>query len=121
MKKLTSLALLLMLALSHMSAQDVIKIEYKGTTATVNVPSSITNVVSSVNGANVTITSKTTDKEYTYQVKGNSTDGSLTINGDYKLTLQLAGVTLTNAHGGAAIDIECGKRIEVELVATHSF
>ena len=116
MKKLTSLALLLMLALSHMSAQDVIKIEYKGTTATVNVPSSITNVVSSVNGANVTITSKTTDKEYTYQVKGNSTDGSLTINGDYKLTLQLAGVTLTNAHGGAAIDIECGKRIEVELV-----
>ena len=116
MKKLTSLALLLMLALSHMSAQDVIRIEYKGTTATVNVPSSITNVVSSVNGANVTITSKTTDKEYTYQVKGNSTDGSLTINGDYKLTLQLAGVTLTNAHGGAAIDIECGKRIEVELV-----
>lgn len=116
MKKLTSLALLLMLALSHMSAQDVIRIEYKGTTATVNVPSSITNVVSSVNGANVTITSKTTDKEYTYQVKGNSADGSLTINGDYKLTLQLAGVTLTNAHGGAAIDIECGKRIEVELV-----
>lgn len=115
MKKLTSLALLLTLALSHMSAQDVIKIEYKGTTATVNVPSSITNVVSSVNGANVTITSKTTDKEYTYQVKGNSTDGSLTINGDYKLTLQLAGVTLTNAHGGAAIDVECGKRIDVEL------
>lgn len=115
MKKLTSIALLLMLSMSHMSAQDVIKIEYKGSTATVNVPSGITNVVSSVNGANVTITSKTTNKEYTYQVKGNSTDGSLTINGDYKMTLQLAGVTLTNSHGGAAIDVECGKRIDVEL------
>lgn len=116
MKKILSIVILLTLAMSHMSAQDVIEIEYKGTTATVNVPSGITNVVSSVNGANVTITSNTTNKEYTYQVKGNSTDGSLTINGEYKMTLQLAGVTLTNAHGGAAIDIECGKRIAVELV-----
>ena len=116
MKKISSIVLLLTLAISHMSAQDVIKIEYKGATATVNVPSGITNVVSSVNGANVTITSNTTNKEYTYQVKGSSTDGSLTINGDYKMTLQLAGVTLTNAHGGAAIDVECGKRIAVELV-----
>ncbi|MBR4729738.1 MAG: carbohydrate-binding domain-containing protein [Prevotella sp.] len=115
MKKISNILLLLTLAFSHLSAQDVIKIEYKGATATVNVPSSITNVVSSVNGANVTITSNSTNKEYTYQVKGTSTDGSLTINGDYKMTLQLAGVTLTNAHGGAAIDVECGKRIAVEL------
>ena len=115
MKKVTSIVVLLMLAMSPMSAQDVIEIIYQGTTATVNVPGSITDVVKSVSGANVTITSNTTSQEYIYQVKGTSTDGSLTINGDYKLTLQLAGVTLTNAHGGAAIDVECGKRIAVEL------
>jgi len=115
MKKITSIALLLMLGISRMSAQDVIEIVYDGSEATVNIPSGINDVVSSRNGANVIITSNTTDKEYVYRVKGASADGSLTIKGDYKLTLQLAGVTLTNAHGGAAIDVNCGKRIAVEL------
>lgn len=103
-----------MLSLVRVSAQDVIEIVYNGSTATVN-SNGISDIVQTVNGANVTITSKTTNKEYTYKVKGASTDGSLTINGDYKLTLQLAGVTLVNNHGGAAIDVECGKRIAVEL------
>jgi len=115
MKKITSIAILLMLVMTRMPAQDVIKIEYNGSTATVTVPDNITDVTPVVNGANVTIISNTTQKEYTYQVKGVSTDGSLIINGSYKLTLQLAGVTLTNAHGGAVIDVECGKRIAVEL------
>lgn len=115
MKKITSIVLLFMLAVIRMSAQDIIEIVYNGSVASVNIPSGMTDIVSSENGANVTITSSTTDKEYIYQVKGTSTDGSLTINSDYKLTLQLAGVALTNAHGGAAIDVECGKRIAVEL------
>ena len=113
MRRITLLTLFL-LSLVRVSAQDVIEIVYNGSTATVNL-NGITDAVPTVNGANVTITSKTTTKEYTYQVKGASADGSLTINGDYKLMLQLAGVTLTNAHGGAAIDVECGKRIAVEL------
>jgi hypothetical protein len=116
MKKIASIVLLSLWAITRISAQDVIEIVYSGTGAYVNVPGSITDVVSTVKGADVTITSNTTSKEYTYQVKGTSTDGSLTINGDYKLTLQLAGVSLTNAHGGAAIHVECGKRIAVELV-----
>lgn len=116
MKKIASIVLLSLWTITHLSAQDVIEIVYNGSAASVNVPSSITDVVPTVNGANVTITSKTTNKEYVYQVKGTSADGSLTINGDYKLTLQLAGLSLTNAHGGAAIDVECGKRIAVELV-----
>ncbi|MBO4720612.1 MAG: carbohydrate-binding domain-containing protein [Prevotella sp.] len=115
MKKITSIAILLMLVMTRMPAQDVIVIEYNGSTATVTVPDNIPDVIPVVNGTNVTIISNTTQKEYTYQVKGASTDGSLIINGSYKLTLQLAGVTLTNAHGGAVIDVECGKRIAVEL------
>ena len=115
MKKIMSIALLLMLAVTRMSAQEVIEIVYSGSKATVNIPDGITDIKSEVDGAFVTITSETTSQEYTYQVKGNSTDGSLTINGNYKLTLQLAGLALTNASGGAAIDVECGKRIAVEL------
>lgn len=98
-------------------AQGVIDIVYDGTTATVTVPSTITDVIYSTSGANVSITSGTTTQEYIYRVSGTSDDGSLVINGSYKLTLQLAGLTLTNGHGGAAIDIECGKRIAVVLKA----
>ena len=115
MKKITSIAFLLLWAMTRIVAQDVVEIVYNESEATVTIPGDITDVTSTVNGANVTINSNTTDKEYIYQVKGSSTDGSLIINGSYKLTLQLAGVSLTNAHGGAAIDVECGKRIAVEL------
>ncbi|MBO7046779.1 MAG: carbohydrate-binding domain-containing protein, partial [Prevotella sp.] len=116
MKKITSIALLFMLATISMTAQNVIDIVYNGNQATVN-PNGITDVTSTVSGANVTIKSKTTSEEYTYRVSGTSTDGSLYIEGEYKLTLQLAGVKLTNAsnaNGGYAIDVECGKRIAVE-------
>ena len=117
MKKITSIVLLSLWVTTHMLAQDVIEIVFNGSTATVNIPSGNTDVTSTNgNSANVIINSNATDKEYIYQVKGTSADGSLTINGDYKLTLQLAGVSLTNAHGNAAIDVECGKRIAVELV-----
>lgn len=110
-----STALLFTLALG-VSAQSPIDIKWGGTAATVNIPTDITGVTATVEGANVSITSTNTDTEYTYRLSGSSSDGSLTIYGDYKLTLQLAGLTLTNAHGGAAIDVECGKRIAVELV-----
>lgn len=91
-----------------------IKITYSGTTATVDVPSTITDVTYTVDGAHVTLTSGATAQEYLYTATGTSTNGSLTINGSYKLTLELNGLTLTSQKG-AAIDIECGKRIDVIL------
>ena len=116
-RKIQSLLLALALACSGASAQSTgtIDIVFNGTSATVSIPTSITGVTSYINGANVSLTSTTQTTEYTYRVSGTSTDGSLTINGSYKLTLVLAGITLTNAHGGAAIDIECGKRISVVM------
>ena len=110
-----STAFLLLFALG-LSAQSPIDIKWNGTAATVNIPADVTGVTATVEGAIVSITSTNTDTEYTYRLSGSSSDGSLTIYGDYKLTLQLAGLSLTNAHGGAAIDVECGKRIAVELV-----
>lgn len=92
-----------------------VDIVYNGTTATVTIPSSVSGVTcSSGTSSHVVLTSTNTSTEYLYRVTGTSTDGSLTINGQYKLSLQLAGVTLTSGKG-AAIDVECGKRIDVIL------
>lgn len=91
-----------------------IDIKYNGSAATVNVAPSVKGVTYSINGANVTLTSTTASEEYLYSVSGTSSNGSLLINGDYKLTVEFAGVDLTNPNG-PAIDIECGKRIGVIL------
>lgn len=117
MKRTIITAVVAIVATLAAQAQTAIEIVYSGTTATVTIPDAIEGITSSVNGANVTILSTNTATEYTYRVKGQSADGSLLISGSYKLQLQLDGLTLTNAHGGAAIDVECGKRIAVELMA----
>lgn len=115
--KQTILPLILFLCsygISTAQSLPTIKITYDGNHANINVPSTITDVDATVNGANVEITSSTTTAEYLYEVSGQSDEGSLTITGNYKLSLRLNGVALTNTKG-AAIDIECGKRIAVEL------
>ena len=109
MKKIF-LFILILISVSDIVSQNLpkIQIRYDGDDATVVVPSTITDVDVTTDGANVEITSTTTKADYAYVVSGNSSDGSLLIKGDYKLTLVLNGVTLTNSEG-AAIDIECGK------------
>ncbi|MBQ9641822.1 MAG: carbohydrate-binding domain-containing protein [Bacteroidaceae bacterium] len=121
MKKTASL---LMMALA-MSAQtlraaegDTIRVAFSDASAEVTIPSTA-SVKSTVNGANVTLISSTTSEEYVYDVSGTTTAGSLIISGDYKLTLRLNGVNI-QSQKGAAIDVECGKRIAVELVGTST-
>jgi len=114
---IATLSLLMAQAQEQEQEAKVIDIQFSGSTATVNIPDEFSNeVTANVTGANVIINSTTTATEYTYRLSGKSTDGSLLINGDYKLTLLLAGLELTNAHNGAAIDVECGKRIDVDLM-----
>lgn len=111
-----SLSLSLTFSLS-LNAQSTIDVKWNGSNATVTIPTGITDVKATVEGANVSLTSTTTSTEYTYRLSGASSDGSFTLYGDNKLTLLFDGLQLTNSHGGAAVDIECGKRIAVELVA----
>lgn len=92
-----------------------VKVAYNGAGATVDIPSYVSGVTSSVSGANVTLTCTNATDEILYTVSGESTNGSLTINSDYKLTLQLAGVSLTSTGTNAAINVNCGKRIGVIL------
>ncbi len=96
---------------------NTVSIVYSGSSATVTIASNLTNyVTASVSGAHVTITQSNTDAvdgdEITYVLSGSSTDGSLTLDGSYKCTVSLAGLTLTNP-SGAAITITNSKRIQL--------
>ena len=118
MKRLFSIVAFIAFVLSsvHAAEGDVITITYANESATVDIPESLSGIVMpNVNGAHVVLQSTTTTEEYIYRVSGNTSDGSLTITGAYKLTLQLAGVRIHSTRG-AAIDIETGKRVAVVLV-----
>ena len=96
---------------------NLVSVEYDGTSATVFVAGNVAQYVTpTVSGAHVTIAQSNTDAvdgdEITYQLSGTTTDGSLTLSGSYKCTVSLAGVTLTNP-SGAAINITNSKRIQI--------
>ncbi len=90
-------------------------VTYSGNSATVEMTDDVKSyVTASVNGADVTITSTATSaiNEITYGLTGTTTDGSFTMVGTYKATVELFGVNITNP-SGPAIDIQNGKRIEI--------
>lgn len=92
-----------------------INVKYNGSTATVTIPASFSGVTcTSGNSSHVVINNTNTTQEYPYYLEGTSSNGSFTLNGEYKLTVILGGVSLTSGKG-AAIDIECGKRIDFIL------
>lgn len=93
-----------------------VMIVYNGTTATVTIPQQLAEAVTCSSGtsSDVVLTNINTTDEVFYHVSGSSSAGSLTINADYKMTVKLNGVSLTSTKG-AAIDLACGKRIDVIL------
>ena len=92
-----------------------VNIVWDGSSATVTVDPSITGISYAIKGGHVVITSTNVKDEILYVLSGSSSDGSLTLNGSYKLTMHLNGVSLTSKKG-AALDIECGKRVEMKLM-----
>ena len=96
---------------------NLVSVAYSGTEASVTVAGNAAQYVNAtVSGAHVSIEQLNTDAvdgdEITYQLSGTSTDGSLTLDGTYKCTIALNGLTLTNP-GGAAININNKKRIQL--------
>lgn len=96
---------------------NTVSVEYSGESATVLVAGNIARLVDiSLSGAYVSVTQSadTGDDtgEITYSLSGASTNGSFTMTGSYKSTIELRGVSLTSKKG-AAIDIQNGKRIAV--------
>ena len=98
---------------------NTVNIVYNGSTATVTMASNVSSYVTAeVSGAHVSISQTNTDAidgdEITYVLSGSTTDGSLTLDGSYKCTVSLTGLTMTNPNG-AAINITNKKRIQLSV------
>ncbi len=97
---------------------NLVSIDYSTSgSATVTVAGNVAQYVTpTISGNHVTISTSNTDAvdddEITVQLTGESSDGSLTLEGSYKTTISLAGVTLTNP-SGAAILVTNSKRIQL--------
>ena len=96
---------------------NTVNIVYSGTTATVTAAGNVAPyVTATISGGHVTIAQSNTDAvdgdEITYVLSGTTTDGSLTLGGQYKCTIALNGVTMTNP-SGAAINVTNSKRIQL--------
>ncbi len=94
---------------------STVYIKWSGTTATVEVNEKLTaDITYTVNGGDVVVTNNNTANEFLFVLSGASTNGSFTYNGTFKASFQFNGLELTSAAGGA-VDIQCGKRIKLEL------
>lgn len=97
---------------------NTVKVSFDNETAHVTIAGNLASYVeASVEGAHVTIVqsdlvSADTCGEISYLLSGSSANGSLTLSGSYKSTIELLGLSLTNL-SGAALDIKNGKRISL--------
>lgn len=99
---------------------NTVSVSYNGTSATVTVAGNVAQYVTpTVSGAHVSITqddavSDQTCGEIIYALTGTAEDGEFAMNGSYKASIELRGVSLTNS-SGAPLDIQNGKRISLSI------
>lgn len=95
---------------------NTVNITYTTSSATVMIAGNIAQYVdASIEGAHVSIVQSdlvadNTCGEITYILKGVAPDGSFSLTGSYKTTLELQGLTLNNP-SGSVLNIQNGKRI----------
>lgn len=92
-----------------------VEIVWSGTTASVSGASD--GVTVTCDGGDVTVISS--EKGVCYRLKGNGTDGMISIYSDYKFRLDIEDLTLSNSDG-PAINIQSGKRAYVVLSGTST-
>lgn len=121
MKKIMiSLLVLLMTATGFAATTNTVTIVFNGNTATVTPTSDIADyiTVSSGNSSHVKIIQSDQVSDATgeifYILSGSTTDGEFYLEGSYKCTLTLSGVSITNP-SGPAINIQNGKRVDVSV------
>ena len=116
------LGVVAMMAMLPALAADTytVTVAYDGTTATISIPSEVSSYVSCTSGTSShvkLVQTSTTEKnpgEIIYQLSGTSSDGEFFMEGEFKATILLNGLTLTNPDS-TAIHIKDGKRIKVSL------
>lgn len=94
-----------------------VSVVYNGNMATVTIPANLSETVTCLSGTSpdVKIVNTNETDELAYDVSGSSSAGSLSIEANYKMVLQLNGLSLTAPKDSAAINVRCGKRIAVVL------
>ena len=102
-------------------SDNTVEVVYNGATATVSVADNVSQLLTvTQQGAHVSIAqSDSLASEITYKLSGTTTDGEFYMSGNYKATVELNGLTLTNAtpvYSGAAVHIQNGKRINVKVI-----
>ncbi len=107
--------------LAQTPSDNTVEVAYSGTTAEVSVADNVAKYLTiKQEGAHVSIAqADSLASEITYKLSGTSTDGEFYMSGSYKATIELNGLTLTNAtpvYSGAAIHIQNGKRINLKVV-----
>lgn len=90
-----------------------VTVTYAGDTAYVDYGHA-SNVTDTIQGAHVKLVSTDTKNELEFVLQGESTNGSLTYEGPLKCKFYLNGLNL-HSNKGAAINIQCGKRIDLIL------
>lgn len=99
---------------------NTVTVDYNGTEATVTVAGNIAQYIeATTDGAHVSIKQSAgvgddTCGEITYTLSGTSADGEFYMEGSYKASIALNGLTLTNP-GGAPLNIQNGKRIDLSV------
>ncbi|MBR2776882.1 MAG: carbohydrate-binding domain-containing protein [Prevotella sp.] len=107
---------------AHADTNPTVTITYDGTTATVNIPDEAGSYVSCPSGTSShvkivqTSTADSNPGEIIYKLSGTSDNGEFYLTGEYKTTIQLDGLTLTNPDS-TAIHIKNGKRIKISMVS----
>ena len=118
MKRHFAIITAFMAALAVNAVDDnTVEIVYNGNGATVTVASNISSyITNNSNGAHVRLiqSSAVNDKvgEITYNLSGTTSDGEFYLEGGYKTTIELAGLSLTN-QSGPALNIQNGKRVAI--------
>ncbi|MBR3724646.1 MAG: carbohydrate-binding domain-containing protein [Bacteroidales bacterium] len=108
-------------SIAQAQSDNSVEVVFNGTSATVSVADNISQYLTvTQQGAHVSIAqSDSVASEITYTLSGTSTDGEFYMSGSYKATVELNGLTLTNAtpvYSGAAVHIQNGKRINVKVI-----
>ena len=122
MNKVFTLADVATMYVDESAVQDnTVAVEYNGETAAIAVAGNVAQYLTiTASGAHVNIEqSSELAEEITYTLSGSSEDGEFYMSGSYKATVELNGLTLTNANpvtSGAAVHIQNGKRIKVKVL-----
>lgn len=96
-------------------ADNNVFVSFDGNEASVKIAGNIAQyITATVNGAHVTFVQGDVPAEVEYTLDGSSDDGEFRLDGEYKATINLNGLTLTNPQG-PALNIKNGKRIDVSV------